>query len=134
MFVKQIAVAHFTLFLKHAIISMVKLMKKNWIEKLKKFYFQYHDIIYLVLPFLWLDLSLQLLGSEIAYFPLWILMPELFTAIWLYLIINICLNSKRKYGFSFYMLFLVIAFVLFFVNGVYYSNTKNFFDFSLIEN
>ena len=108
-------------------------MKKNWIEKLKKFYFQYHDIIYLVLPFLWLDLSLQLLGSEIAYFPLWILMPELFTAIWLFLIISICLNSKRKYGFSFYILFLVIAFVLFFVNGVYYSNTKNFFDFSLLE-
>ena len=133
MFVKQIAVAYFTLFLKHAIIIMVKLMKKIWIEKLKKFYFQYHDIIYLVLPFLWLDLSLQLLGSEIAYFPLWIFMPELFTAIWLFLIINICLNSKRKYGFSFYILFLIIAFVLFFVNGVYYSNTKNFFDFSLLE-
>ena len=112
MFVKQIAVAYFTLFLKHAIISMVKLMKKNWIEKLKKFYFQYHDIIYLVLPFLWLDFSLQLLGSEIAYFPLWIFMPELFTAIWLFLIINICLNSKRKYGFSFYILFLIIAFIL----------------------
>ena len=106
--------------------------KESIIKKLKDFFIKYQEIIFLILPFIFLDFSLQLMGSEIFYFPLALLMPSLFTAIWLFLMISICLNLNKKAGFSIYIIFLVIAFLLFLVNGVYYSTTYNFFDFSLL--
>lgn len=110
-------------------------MKNNTesiIKKIKIFFIKYQEIIFLILPFVLLDVSLQLLGSEIFYFPLFLLMPSLFTAIWLFLIMSICLNLNKKLGFTIYLIFLVIAFILFLANGVYYSTTSNFFDFSLL--
>lgn len=104
----------------------------NIIHKIKNFFINYQEIIFLILPFAFLDFSLQMLGSEIFYFPLFLLMPSLFTAIWLFLIISICLNLNKKIGISLYIFFLVITFVLFFTNGVYYSTTNNFFEFSLL--
>lgn len=103
------------------------------IEKGKIFFNKYREIIYLILPFICLDFTLQIIGSEIFYFPLFFLMPELFTAVWLFLIIGLCLNLKRKPAIITYSMCLVIAFILFFTNGVYYSTTNNFFDFSLIS-
>ena len=110
-------------------------MKNNTesiIKKIKIFFIKYQEIIFLILPFVLLVVSLQLLGSEIFYFPLFLLMPSLFTAIWLFLIMSICLNLNKKLGFTIYLIFLVIAFILFLANGVYYSTTSNFFDFSLL--
>ena len=110
-------------------------MKNNTesiIKKIKNFFIKYQEIIFLILPFVLLDVSLQLLGSEIFYFPLFLLMPSLFTAIWLFLMMSICLNLNKKLGLTIYLIFLVIAFILFLANGVYYSTTSNFFDFSLL--
>ena len=110
-------------------------MKNNTesiIKKMKSFFIKYQEIIFLILPFILLDVSLQLIGSEIFYFPLFLLMPSLFTAIWLFLIISICLNLNKKLGITFYCIFLAIALTLFITNGVYYSTTNNFFDFSLL--
>ena len=109
-------------------------MKNNGyiIHKIKNFFINYQEIIFLILPFAFLDFSLQMLGSEIFYFPLFLLMPSLFTAIWLFLIISICLNLNKKIGISLYIFFLAITFVLFLTNGVYYSTTDNFFEFSLL--
>ncbi|MBQ4634129.1 MAG: sulfatase-like hydrolase/transferase [Bacilli bacterium] len=104
----------------------------NIIHKIKNFFINYQEIIFLILPFAFLDFSLQMLGSEIFYFPLFLLMPSLFTAIWLFLIISICLNLNKKIGISLYIFFLAITFVLFLTNGVYYSTTDNFFEFSLL--
>ena len=104
----------------------------NIIHKIKNFFINYQEIIFLILPFAFLDFSLQMLGSEIFYFPLFLLMPSLFTAIWLFLIISICLNLNKKIGISLYIFFLAITFVLFLTNGVYYSTTNNFFEFSLL--
>ena len=103
------------------------------IEKSKIFFNKYREIIYLILPFICLDFTLQLIGSEIFYFPLFFLMPELFTAIWMFLLLGFCLNLKRKTSITIYTIALVIAFILFLVNGVYYSTTNNFFDFSLLS-
>lgn len=106
--------------------------KDGLIKKAKKFFNKYQDIIYLVLPFVCLDFTLQLIGSEIFYFPLFFLMPSLFTAIWLFLLLSTCFNLKRKIGITIYYISLFIAFILFLTNGVYYSTTNNFFDFSLL--
>ena len=110
-------------------------MKKNnlgIVAKARNFFNKYREIIYLILPFICLDFTLQLLGSEIFYFPIFFLMPALFTAIWLFFILNFCLNLKRKPAIIIYTFFLIINFILFLVNGVYYSTTNNFFDFSLL--
>ncbi len=106
--------------------------KEGLIKKIKAFCHRYRDIIYLVLPFVCLDFTLQLIGSEIFYFPLFFLMPALFTAIWLFLILTICLNLNRKAAIIFYSIMLFLAFIIFLTNGVYYSTTNNFFDFSLL--
>ena len=108
-------------------------MKSSLLTKIKNFSIKYQDIIYLVLPFICLDFTLQIIGSEIFYFPLFFLMPALFTAIWLFIIISICLNLKRKIGILFYYFSLFISYILFLTNGVYYSTTHNFFDFSLLS-
>ena len=106
--------------------------KEGLIKKIKKLFVKYQDIIYLVLPFVCLDFTLQIIGSEIFYFPLFFLMPALFTAIWLFLVLNICLNLSRKGTIIVYSLTLAISYIVFLTNGVYYSTTHNFFDFSLL--
>ncbi len=47
--------------------------------------------------------------------------------------ITICLNLNKKIGITIYIIFLIGAFALYACNGVYYSTTNNFFDFSLIS-
>ena len=106
--------------------------KEGLIKKIKKLFVKYQDIIYLVLPFVCLDFTLQIIGSEIFYFPLFFLMPALFTAIWLFLVLNICLNLSRKGTIIVYSVALAISYIVFLTNGVYYSTTHNFFDFSLL--
>ena len=106
--------------------------KDGLIKKIKIFCNKYQDIIYLVLPFVCLDFTLHLIGSEIFYFPLFFLMPWFFTAIWLFLLFGICFNLKRKIGITIYTVALLFSFIIFLTNGVYYSTTNNFFDFSLL--
>ena len=107
--------------------------KEGIFKKIKKFCIKNKEIIYLVLPFICLDFTLQIIGSEIYYFPLFFLMPSLFTAIWLFLLLSICFNTNKKLGLTIYIISLLISFLLFFTNGVYYSTSHNFFDFSLIN-
>ncbi len=107
--------------------------KEGIFKELKNFCVENKQIIYIVLPFVCLDFILQMIGSEIYYFPLFFLMPSLFTAIWLFLLLSICFNLSRKPGLIVYIIALIIAFLLFFTNGVYYSTSHNFFDFSLIH-
>lgn len=106
--------------------------KDGLFKKIKAFFSKYQDVIYLVLPFVCLDFTLQLIGSEIFYFPLFFLMPALFTAIWLFFILSICFNLKKKNAKIVYTIFLVLSYIIFLTNGVYYSTTHNFFDFSLL--
>ena len=107
--------------------------KDGIIKKINNFFYKYKDIICLVLPFICLDFTLQIIGSEIFYFPIFFLMPALFTAIWTFIILSICLNLKRKTGIIIYTIFLIISYILFLTNGVYYSKTNNFFDFALLN-
>ncbi len=107
--------------------------KKGFLKTIKDFCKKYQNVIYLILPFFCLDFTLQIIGSEIFYFPLFFLMPVLFTTVWLFLIISLCLNVNRKVGLFIYNISLIISFVLFITNGIYYSTTNNFFDFSLLS-
>ena len=107
-------------------------MKNKLIKNLQLFFNNYRNEIFIALPFLILDWGLQLLGSEIFYFPFALFMPLFFTVTWLFFILSICLNLKRRSGLITYTIFLIIAFILFITNGIYYSKTNNFFDFSLL--
>jgi len=85
------------------------------------------------LPFFILDIFTRYFGRKTDFFKLDALVPNLFTIIWIILILGVCLsfkNNKRKIVYS---IFIIISMIFFLVNNVYYSVTDSFFDFSLLE-
>jgi len=114
------------------IIKYIKIAIK-YIKKNKRYILKYVHILYMAIPFLIMDLSTRYFGRKIDFFDLSETVPNLFTLIWIMLIIGICLslkNNRRKFVYS---LFVGISLVFFLVNNVYYSVTDTFFDFSLLE-
>ena len=118
---------------------------KNVIKRIKDFFIKYKRFLnkkyilkglYILLmstPFLIMDLFTRYFGRKIDFFELDALVPNLFTIIWIILILGICLsfkNNKRKIIYSFFVL---LSLIFFLVNNVYYSVTDSFFDFSLLD-
>ena len=118
---------------------------KNVIKRIKDFFIKYKRflnkkyilkglyILLLSTPFLIMDLFTRYFGRKIDFFELDALVPNLFTIIWIILILGICLsfkNNKRKIIYSFFVL---LSLIFFLVNNVYYSVTDSFFDFSLLD-
>jgi len=102
---------------------------KKYINKILKFI----NILCMSLPFFILDIFTRYFGRKTDFFKLDALVPNLFTIIWIILILGVCLsfkNNKRKIVYS---IFIIISMIFFLVNNVYYSVTDSFFDFSLLE-
>lgn len=115
-------------YMKKYIKKFVSYIKNNKSNILKSMH-----VIYMAIPFFVLDIFTRFFGRKINFFNLFDLVPNLFTIIWVILILGICLslkNNRRKIVYSF---FVFLAIVFFLVNNVYYSITDNFFDFSLFE-
>jgi len=107
----------------------IKKNKKNIINYILK----YIHIVYMAIPFVILDLFTRYFGRKINFFDLGELVPNLFTIIWIILILGICLSFKHNKRKILYSIFMFISIIFFLVNNVYYSVTDSFFDFSLLE-
>lgn len=105
---------------------------KDIFNKIKKFVSEYKREIFLCVPFVLMDLFTRILGYKIHFFGIYRLVPNLFSVLWISLMLSIVLSVKKKTGKPLYIVFFIVSFALFTVNNIYYSMTSSFFDFSLV--
>ncbi len=106
---------------------------KGILNKIKDFIFKYIYILFLALPFIAMDIITRLFGNSIKFFKLSSFSPNLFTFTWIILFVGITLSYKKKIGRIIYLVMTILFLVLFLINNVYYSMTRTFFDFNLLE-
>ena len=110
-----------------------KANKKNKIRRIyeivKAFIKKYCYIFLLALPFILIDIFTR---YKVEFYGLLKPVPNIFTLLWISLILCICLFSKKKIGKIIYILFFILSLALYLVNNIYYSMTGVFFDFSMV--
>ena len=102
---------------------------KNLYNIGKTFIKKYYYIFLLVLPFILIDIFTR---YKVEFYGLLKLVPNMFTLLWVFLILSICLFSKKKLGKTIYILFFIFSLIIYLVNNIYYSMTGVFFDFSML--
>lgn len=102
---------------------------KNIYNIVKTFIKKYYYIFLLVLPFILIDIFTR---YKVEFYGLLKLVPNMFTLLWVFLILSICLFSKKKIGKTIYILFFIFSLIIYLVNNIYYSMTGVFFDFSML--
>ena len=110
---------------KEKIIKIIKL--------LKTFIIKYKYIILLSLPLILMDLITRLFGYRINFYDVYKLSPNLFTITWITLFLGLTLNFKKRIGKYIYLFINIFFLLIFLLNNVYYSLTRTFFDFHLLE-
>lgn len=115
---------------KQAILAKIKNSTK--LIKIKKYLIKYYYILIIILPFILMDLTTRIIGRKINFFGITKLVPNLFTLIWIFLMIGISLFLEKRKGKILYTFFFILSFLLFLTNNIYYSMTDTFFDFSLL--
>ncbi len=108
---------------------------KRVLSEFKKDYFDKYspNIYYMAIPFLLMDVFTYIFGHNIRYSSYLIISPILFTLTWSLLFVQTSISLKKYWGKILYLLFSIFAIFLFLLNNVYYSMTKTFFDFHLLE-
>ena len=106
---------------------------KSCLKKIKEFIIKYKYIILMCLPFILIDLFTFLLGSSVGYVNYRFYAPLLFDLIYIGLFVGISVNSNKIASRVSYLVFGIIFIIIFLVNNVYFSLTKTFFDFRLME-
>ena len=101
----------------------------NIFNKINIFIKKYCYILLLALPFILIDIFTR---YKVEFYGLLKPVPNIFTILWISLILSICLFSKRKLGKTIYILFSILSLALYLVNNIYYSMTGVFFDFSMV--
>ena len=114
---------------KKSIINNLKVFLDKSIIFLKK----YKYVFIITIPFILMDIITRLLGSDIHYYKIYRITPNLFTISWIILFIGLTLSFKRNIAKRIYLTFCIIFLAVFLTNNIYYSMTKTFFDFNLIE-
>ena len=102
---------------------------KRIYEIVKVFIKKYCYIFLLALPFILIDIFTR---YKVEFYGLLKPVPNIFTLLWISLILCICLFSKKKIGKIIYILFFILSLALYLVNNIYYSMTGVFFDFSMV--
>ena len=102
---------------------------KNIYNIVRAFIKKYYYIFLLVLPFILIDIFTR---YKVEFYGLLKLVPNMFTLLWIFLILSICLFSKKKIGKTIYILFFILSLIIYLVNNIYYSMTGVFFDFSML--
>ena len=97
-----------------------------------KFLKKNKNIIFMALPFLVMDITIRLLGNKINFYPVYKIIPNLFTLLWTTFFITISLSVRKKLSKLVYSIFFFVSFSFFLTNGIYYSMTSSYFDFSLL--
>ena len=114
---------------KENIIKYSKLI----IDKIITFIKDYKYIFFLALPFISMDIITRLFGRNINFYKLFSLSPNMFTITWIIFFLGLTLGFKKRIGKIIYLVINLIFLIVFLTNNVYYSMTKTFFDFSLLE-
>lgn len=86
----------------------------------------------MALPFLVMDITIRLLGNKINFYTVYKIIPNLFTLLWTTFFITISLSVRKKLSKLVYSIFFFVSFSFFLTNGIYYSMTSSYFDFSLL--
>ena len=84
-------------------------------------------------PFILMEVFIIIFGSSINYINYNFISPLLFSLSWICLFIILSLCFKNKIGKGIYIFINLIFLILYLVNNVYFSMTKTFFDFNLLE-
>ena len=106
---------------------------KPIIKKIKPFIIKNKHIIFLSLPFIAMDLITRIFGLRINFYKIYNIPPNFFTISWIILFIGLTISFKDKIGKGIYLFINLVFLILFLTNNVYFSMTKTFFDFNLIE-
>ena len=112
-------------------LRRIKRLFKKGIDFIKDKYEPY--MMWMALPFILMDAFIFVFGSNISYVGYNFVSPILFSFSWIFLFVCLPLCFKKLYTNIIYLFFCIIFLALFLVNNVYYSMTKTFFDFNLME-
>lgn len=112
---------------KQIVLNINKLL-----NKLKQIIIENKNIVFLAIPFILIDIITRILGRKIHFFNILNPIPNLFTLVWMFLILGISINLNKKKGKITYTIFFILSLALFITNNIYYSMTDSFFDFSLV--
>ena len=115
----------------------MKFLKNDKIIKITdiiiSFIYKYKYILFLSLPFFAMDIITRLFGHNIDFYSITKITPNIFTLTWIILFIGLTLSFKKKIGKLIYLFTNILFLIIFLINNVYYSMTKTFFDFNLLE-
>lgn len=100
---------------------------------IKDFIIKYMYVFYMLIPFIAMDIITRLFGNKIGFYKIYRLSPNLFTISWIILFIGLSLGFKKKIGKRLFLIFNISFLIMFLTNNVYFSMTKTFFDFNLLE-
>ena len=108
-------------------------VRKIIIDNITTFIYKYKYIVIMALPFIAMDIITRIFGNNINFYKICRLAPNLFTLSWIILFIGLTLSFKKKVGKKIYLSTSILFLIIFLTNNVYYSMTKTFFDFNLLE-
>jgi len=98
-------------------------------EKIIKFIKKYYYILILAIPFILIDLFTR---YKVEFYGLFKPVPNLFTILWIFLVLALSLFTKKRLGKIIYSIFFIISLAIYLVNNIYFSMTGVFFDFSMV--
>ena len=112
----------------------LKKIKRVFVE-FKRNYFDLYspNIYFMTIPFILMDVFTYIFGNKISYSSYLVISPILFSLTWILLFVQVSLSFKKVWSKIVYSLFSFVGLFLFLLNNVYYSMTKTFFDFHLLE-
>ena len=108
---------------------------KRFLKEFKHNYLDIYspNIYYMAIPFILMDVFTYIFGNKISYSSYLFISPVMFTLTWILLFVQVSVSLKKFWGKLSYILFSLLGLFLFLLNNVYYSMTKTFFDFHLME-
>ena len=108
---------------------------KEYLKRFKKEYFDKYspNIYYMTIPFILMDIFTYIFGHKISYSSYLFISPVMFTLTWILLFVMTSITFKKIIGKLIYIFWCLFGIFLFGLNNIYYSMTKTFFDFHLLE-
>ncbi len=117
-----------------------KIKKFEYKKNIKKLFLNLKNFIinnkmyaFMFLSLFILDFATRIATNSIGFVNFLELAPNLFSILWILLIIFLAANLKNIYGKLIYGLFFGFSFVMFLVHNIYYLYFKIFFDFSVLD-
>ena len=88
---------------KQIVLNINKLL-----NKLKQIIIENKNIVFLAIPFILIDIITRILGRKIHFFNILNPIPNLFTLVWIFLILGISINLNKKKGKITYTIFFIL--------------------------